>query len=395
MADTKFSDLTTLTGAGVDSASDFFVIVDTSATVGKKITPAQLFVIPIPSTLTIVPATNVSAQVIKANASQTVDKPLQIFYKSDGTTEIGRLHFDLTETGGYSIFLGYQSGKVINVTGVGSEGKYNTFVGHSVGQAATTAYYNTAMGTDTLAGLTTGFHNNAFGSDALLVCTTGNKNNAFGFNALGGVISGASNCAFGTNALILATSSNNAAFGDSTGSHVTSGQYHSMFGSGAGNGTTTAHGQCFFGINAGATLTTGSYNTIIGYLADATTNSITNSIAIGANASVAGSNLAVIGATGTAVKLGINMTTPAAWLHLPAGTATASTAPLKFTSGTNNTTAEAGAMEYNGTNLFFTRAGTTREGVITQSAVTTEVLVSDTSVTVNIGGTTYKLLAKV
>ena len=50
-----------------------------------------------------------------------------------------------------------------------------------------------------------------------------------------------------------------------------------------------------------------------------------------------------------------------AWLHLGAGTSSASTAPLKFTSGTNTTTAEAGAMEYDGTNLFFTRSGTTRE----------------------------------
>jgi len=40
-------------------------------------------------------------------------------------------------------------------------------------------------------------------------------------------------------------------------------------------------------------------------------------------------------------------TTPTALLHLGAGTATASTAPLKFTSGTNLTTAEAGVIEYN------------------------------------------------
>lgn len=50
-----------------------------------------------------------------------------------------------------------------------------------------------------------------------------------------------------------------------------------------------------------------------------------------------------------------------AYLHIGAGTASANTAPLKFTSGTNLTTAEAGAMEYDGTNLFFTRSGTTRE----------------------------------
>lgn len=93
-------------------------------------------------------------------------------------------------------------------------------------------------------------------------------------------------------------------------------------------------------------------------------------------------------------RMGLGVTTITAVLHLKAGTATAGTAPLKFTSGTNLTTAEAGVMEYNGTNLFFTRAGTTREGVLTQSAVTTEALVSDTSVTVNINGVTYKLLAR-
>lgn len=87
-------------------------------------------------------------------------------------------------------------------------------------------------------------------------------------------------------------------------------------------------------------------------------------------------------------------TTPTALIHLAAGTATANTSPLKFTSGTNLTTAETGAMEYNGTNLFFTRTGTTREGVLTQSAVTTESVASDTTVTVNIGGVTYKLLAR-
>ncbi|MGI9158667.1 MAG: hypothetical protein ACR2K1_02825, partial [Saprospiraceae bacterium] len=53
-------------------------------------------------------------------------------------------------------------------------------------------------------------------------------------------------------------------------------------------------------------------------------------------------------------NVGIGVTAPTAALHLKAGTATANSAPLKFTSGTNLTTAEAGAMEYNGTNLLFT-----------------------------------------
>ena len=57
-------------------------------------------------------------------------------------------------------------------------------------------------------------------------------------------------------------------------------------------------------------------------------------------------------------SVGIGTTTPTAVLHLKAGTATASTAPLKFTSGTNLTTPENGTMEYDGTDLFFTTGGT-------------------------------------
>lgn len=53
-------------------------------------------------------------------------------------------------------------------------------------------------------------------------------------------------------------------------------------------------------------------------------------------------------------EIGIGTTTPLAFMHIKAGTATASTAPLKFTSGTNMTAAEAGAVEYNGTDLFLT-----------------------------------------
>jgi hypothetical protein len=52
---------------------------------------------------------------------------------------------------------------------------------------------------------------------------------------------------------------------------------------------------------------------------------------------------------------------PTALLHLNAGTATANTAPLKFTSGTNLTTPEAGAIEFNGTNFFGTTSTPTRK----------------------------------
>jgi hypothetical protein len=53
-------------------------------------------------------------------------------------------------------------------------------------------------------------------------------------------------------------------------------------------------------------------------------------------------------------------TSATALLHLAAGTATASTAPLKFTSGTNLATPEAGAVEYDGSLKYFTPTGTAR-----------------------------------
>lgn len=113
---------------------------------------------------------------------------------------------------------------------------------------------------------------------------------------------------------------------------------------------------------------------------------------------------------GGALSVGFGAS-PTAIMHIKAGTATASTAPLKLTSGTNLTTAEAGAFEYNGTNLFFTRTGTTRENVLVgnsaASAPSTSVGIGivnyygstatnflgdpNSWASVNIGGTVYKI----
>ena len=48
------------------------------------------------------------------------------------------------------------------------------------------------------------------------------------------------------------------------------------------------------------------------------------------------------------------VTSPTASLMLPAGTATTGTSPLKFTSGTLLSTTEAGAIEYDGSHIYFT-----------------------------------------
>ena len=59
----------------------------------------------------------------------------------------------------------------------------------------------------------------------------------------------------------------------------------------------------------------------------------------------------------TSGNVGIGTVTPTAALHLKAGTAAANTAPLKLTAGTNLTTPENGAIEFDGTNLYITIGG--------------------------------------
>ena len=72
----------------------------------------------------------------------------------------------------------------------------------------------------------------------------------------------------------------------------------------------------------------------------------------------------------TNLRQGVNgVTNPTAWLHLAGGSASASSAPLKFTSGTNLTTPEAGAMEYDGTSLFFSPSTTRLRTVLTNNTI--------------------------
>jgi len=66
-------------------------------------------------------------------------------------------------------------------------------------------------------------------------------------------------------------------------------------------------------------------------------------------------------------NVGIGITSISARLHLPAGSATAGTAPLKLTSGTLMTNPEAGAIEYDGTNFYCTNSTPTRSAIGTMN----------------------------
>lgn len=76
------------------------------------------------------------------------------------------------------------------------------------------------------------------------------------------------------------------------------------------------------------------------------------------------------------VGIGSGVTSPTAYLHIAAGTATANTAPLKINAGTNLTTPEDGAIEYNGTH-FYATIGSTRYQLDQQGGGGTTIYTGD------------------
>ena len=280
-------------------------------------------------------------------------------------------------TGIQNTFIGQQAG-YNNLTGY-----WNTFVGDSAGYSTTSGYRNTSIGYQSLLNNTTGWFNNAFGHKTLYSNTTGSDNMAVGQAALYGNTTGIHNIAVGNYTLETTTSGgNNTAVGyaalynnnDATGDNTAVG-YNAMYISTSGRSntaigtsaltSTTGNYNTAIGNNVGGSNTTGSNNTFLGTNANPSSGALTNATAIGYNAIVGASNSLVLGGTGAnAVNVGIGTTTPMALLHINSGTATANSAPLKFTSGTNLTTPEAGAVEYDGVNTYITNETTSGRGSI-------------------------------
>jgi YVTN family beta-propeller protein len=270
----------------------------------------------------------------------------------------------INSTGNDNCAFGFNA---LNVSTVSSLSAF----GSSSLQANTTGVRNSAFGYRALLSNTTGTDNTSFGYQALqsitianfcsafgataLLSNTGNNNSAFGYQALQSNLGAGANCAFGGNALKSNTtgasnsafgynsltsnvsSNNNAAFGTSALS-ATTGANNAAFGVNSLNINTTGSGNSACGYQAGSARTTYTNCTFIGNGADASVNSLTNAIAIGANASVATSNSMVLG---SGVNVGIGTSSPSYLFH----TLSTSTADIDvggFTSsytgsGTNQT----------------------------------------------------------
>lgn len=228
-------------------------------------------------------------------------------------------------------------------------------------------------GASTNSGITTSV---ILGYQAGAAMTTTSANVAIGYQALNAETTSTNNTAIGYKAGALYTGKQSVLIGDTIMGQAGSGERNTYIGSGScANGGGGLHnsgvGYLSLGNNsgnncvalgyaAGNSNSTGGNLTLIGCSADVTTTTLTNASAFGYNTTVSTSNTMILG---NGVNVGIDSsfsTTATARLSLPGGTATAGTAPLKIHSGTNLTSAEAGAIESDGTHLYWTSNTPTR-----------------------------------
>lgn len=276
-------------------------------------------------------------------------------------------------TGNSNVLIGANAGLALPTNGTGA-----VFIGSTAGQACSAeSATNVGVGTGAGYGATTGTKWTAVGSYAgVYTSSTVSRWTAIGY------------CAGTTNLLSAHTGGDWTAVGCEAGTgalnsgYVAVGSYAGYFspdaspanfvylGFNAGKNSPST-GSIYIGYNAGTGATsdhkstTDTYAVLIG--ADTTRDpsvptgtTLTNYGALGHAATVAASDSFCLGSATYPYKVGINLSTPTAKLHLPAGAAAASSAPLKFTSGTKLTTAEAGAVEYDGTKFYATPSDATR-----------------------------------
>lgn len=198
----------------------------------------------------------------------------------------------------------------------------------------------------------------------LVLASTFGTNNAF-FGGAGNLSLTATNCSgFGYQALLQLTSGvSNTAVGGLALPACTTGANNSGFGVNALPNVTTGNRNTAVGSTSGVTLTTGSNNIVVGYNCDVPSASADGQMSIG-NA-IYGTGNTGTSSTPSTGNIGLFTTDPTARLHLPAGTATASTAPLKLTSGTLLGTPETGAIEFDGTHLYITIGGVRKTVTVT------------------------------
>ena len=240
---------------------------------------------------------------------------------------------------------------------------------------------NVAIGTFALNRNTHGHNNIAIGADTLWYNTTGNHNIALGLTSQEFNISGNGNVSLGYRSLLNNTTGNfNTVLGYDAARSVTASE-NAVFGAFGADALTTGDQNALFGSYVMRTVTTGRRNVAVGSFAGKGVNS-DNNVFIGYNSAdglVYGANNIFIGANTTTANstrvsylnignalysdlpnkiLGIGVTDPTANLHIKANTAARPI--MKFEVGVLTSTKHNGGWEYDGNELYFTKANGTR-----------------------------------
>jgi hypothetical protein len=280
--------------------------------------------------------------------------------------------------GGNNVFLGLGAGNFTMTSGSGTSYQSSNLIGIGAGtlSSITTGYQFVAIGTSSYAAVTTGSAGVAYGHYSFQRNTSA-AGTAIG-QAAGRYVVGYADTVIGLSAgLGVDTVSN---YG-----------YTTVVGAIAATGLTSAAASIFIGAYSGANVTSGNFNIMLSSASlavnAASTISGNSNIFIGNNGYVAvtgtsssssnelniGNALYATGLYGTpSFGIGVDSASITARLHLPAGNTTASRAPLKFTSGSLLSSAEAGAMEFLTDAYYLTiTTGAARQQIVTDSNTVT------------------------
>lgn len=293
----------------------------------------------------------------------------------DRNVAIGPFAMNTSETTRRTIALGY------DVMFSNKTGDNNIAIGGVALSGASNSEDNIAIGHSALsipANSTLGSRNIAIGNQSLLYKTEGNGCIAIGYQAQYHGNSGKFNVSIGNNSLGNMRDGNSViGIGNGAGTQLTSGLLSLIAGSSICNSLKQIEQSVIVGVTSlnNTNLNSITNSAIFGRNINTELPDLRNILAFGNNIKITQANdFMYLGGIITAnlsnlyslPRVGIGIDNPTARLHLRAGSNLQQSAPIKIDAGSKMTTPEDGAIEYDGTNLYFT-VGTTRHIIQFQS----------------------------
>ncbi|PLX14593.1 MAG: hypothetical protein C0599_18510, partial [Salinivirgaceae bacterium] len=179
-------------------------------------------------------------------------------------TKAGANFLDLTPE---NYFIGHNSG-MNTVTGVGNEGRYNSFFGYEAGMYNENGYQNIFIGYKAGKSNISGYNNIFIGDSAAISNTTGYSNVVLGSKAAKGLSWGHDNVVLGYKAgESLTTGDYNIFIGNNAGSKLTNQRHNVFIGYESGRENIGGYRNVFVGFRSGTLNVDGTANTYIGQFA--------------------------------------------------------------------------------------------------------------------------------